>query len=84
MPDRTPTEDGRRAARKARSVAIVLVATAALWMSAQLLGSLLGLPPRYVFLFDFAALAAFFWALVVTFQLWRARGKDAPESPHGG
>ncbi|MEP3296248.1 MAG: DUF5337 family protein, partial [Pseudoruegeria sp.] len=26
-----------------------------------------------VFLFDLAALAAFFWALVVTYQIWRHR-----------
>ncbi len=67
-------------ARKARTVAVVLVATMALWIAAQLLGAALGLPARFVFLFDFAALAAFFWALVVTFQLWRARGKDAPHT----
>jgi Family of unknown function (DUF5337) len=26
-----------------------------------------------VFLFDFAALAGFFWAMVVTYQIWRGR-----------
>ena len=62
-----------RMARKARLVAIVLAATMVLWMAAQWLGGRLGLEARYVFLFDFAALAAFFWALVVTFQIWRAR-----------
>ncbi|MBD3678114.1 MAG: DUF5337 domain-containing protein [Rhodobacteraceae bacterium] len=60
-------------ARQARMVAIVMVATMVLWMGAQWLGGRLGLPVRYVFLFDFAALAAFFWTLVVTYQIWRKR-----------
>ncbi len=67
-------EDANRAlARKSRLVAIVLVATILAWMGAQLLGGVAGLPTRFVFLFDFAALAAFVWALVVTYQIWRAR-----------
>ncbi len=43
------------------------------WMGAQWLGGKMGWDPRYVFLFDFFALAAFFWALVVTYQIWRGR-----------
>lgn len=65
-------------ARQARLIAIVLVCAMLLWMGAQFIGSSLGLPTRYVFLFDLAALAAFFWALVVTFQLWRKR-RDSRE-----
>lgn len=64
-------------ARKARLVAIVLVATIGLWMGTQVLGSVLGLNPRYVFLIDFAALAAFVWSLFVIFQLWQARKSTA-------
>ena len=41
------------------------------WMGAQWLGGRLGWEPRYAFLLDLAALAAFFWALVVTYQIWR-------------
>ena len=44
-----------------------------LWMGAQWVGGKIGLEARYAFLFDFAALAAFFWALVVTYQIWRKR-----------
>jgi hypothetical protein len=33
----------------------------------------MGWPIRFVFLFDLAAIAAFFWALVVTYQIWRMR-----------
>ncbi len=59
--------------RKARVAAIVMAATMVLWMGAQFLGGRLGLPVRYVFLFDLAAIAALVWALIVTYQVWQAR-----------
>jgi hypothetical protein len=59
--------------RKARMVALVMAGAMVLWLLAQFLGGRLGLPPRYAFLADFAALAAFVWALYVTFQIWQAR-----------
>lgn len=64
--------DVQRAAR-ARLVGIVLAVTMVLWMGTQLLGRELGLEARFVFLFDLAAIAAFVWALVVTYQIWRGR-----------
>lgn len=69
----------RRLARRARVVAMVLIATIVLWLAIQLVGGTLGLPPRYVFLADFAALAAFVWALAVTLQIWRRRRAGATE-----
>jgi len=54
-------------------VGLVIAGTMILWMAAQWIGGAIGLPGRYVFLFDFAALAALFWALVVTYQIWRKR-----------
>jgi len=63
----------RTIARKGRVVAVVVAATMVLWLAAQWIGGRAGLPPRYAFLFDFAALAGFFWALVVTYQIWRTR-----------
>ena len=63
----------RHLAGQARLVAIVIAATMLLWMGGQFLGGLLGWAPRFVFLFDLAALAAFVWALVVTTRIWRAR-----------
>ncbi|WP_137112865.1 DUF5337 domain-containing protein [Rhodobacter sp. SY28-1] len=60
-------------ARQARLVGIVLAVTIILWMGAQLVGGQLGLEARYAFLFDLAAIAAFVWALVVTYQIWRGR-----------
>lgn len=58
-------------ARDARLVAAVIAATAILWLGAQWLGGRAGWDSRYVFLFDLAALAAFVWALVATWRIWR-------------
>jgi Family of unknown function (DUF5337) len=66
-------EIDRRNAHQSRNVAIVLVVTMIGWMGAQWLGGQMGWDVRYAFLFDLAALAAFFWALVVTYQIWRKR-----------
>ncbi len=64
----------RTLARQARVVSLVIAGTMILWMAAQWLGGKLGLPERYVFLFDLFALAGFLWALIVTWQIWR-RGR---------
>ncbi len=72
MQQRPDPADLRRAA-KARTVALVLVGTMFLWLGAQWLGGQMGWDTRYVFLFDFAAIAAFVWAMVVTYQIWRGR-----------
>jgi len=66
-------EEERQLARQARMVAIVIAVTMIAWIGAQWLGREIGLAGRYAFLFDLAALAAFFWALVVTYQIWRKR-----------
>ena len=71
-----PTEEDRRLARQARVVAIVLVATMVIWMGAQFVGGQMGWPARFVFLFDFVALAAFIWALIVTTRIWQRRRKQ--------
>ena len=68
---RRPEQRDMALAREARQVAVVIAATMILWLGAQWLGGRAGWDTRYVFLFDLAALAAFFWALVVTFQIWR-------------
>ncbi len=60
-------------AKQARMVALVLVATVVLWLGASFLGGKLGWETRYAFLFDLAALAAFFWTMVVTYRIWRKR-----------
>lgn len=63
-------------ARRARFVGLVMAGTMVLWMGAQFIGGQLGLPSRFVFLFDLAALAAFLWALIVTYQIWRLRRQE--------
>ncbi len=68
-----PDQTDLQRARQARLVGIVLAVTMVLWMGAQFFGGQLGLETRFVFLFDLAAIAAFVWALVVTYQIWRAR-----------
>ncbi|MCU0905178.1 MAG: DUF5337 domain-containing protein [Tabrizicola sp.] len=73
MPDPRPDPADLARARQMRLVGIVLLATVVLWMGAQWLGGTFGWETRFVFLFDFAALAAFLWALVVTYQIWRGR-----------
>jgi hypothetical protein len=60
-------------ANKARLVGIVLAGTMVLWMAVQWLGGQMGWETRFVFLFDLVAIAAFLWALVVTYQIWRGR-----------
>lgn len=73
------TEDRTREmelARKGRMAGVVIAVTMVAWMALQVLGGQLGLPERFVFLFDFAAIAAFVWALVVVAQIWRARRDD--------
>ncbi|UWR16801.1 DUF5337 domain-containing protein [Sulfitobacter sp. M368] len=66
-------ETDKAIARKGQSVALVIAVTMVLWIIAQWAGPALGLPGRFALLFDFAALAALFWALVVIYQIWQAR-----------
>lgn len=68
----TPDEDAHLA-RQARLAALVIAATGVLWMLGNYLGGRIGLAGRYAFLLDFAALAAFIWALVVTWRVFRRR-----------
>ena len=66
-----PGREDMALARDARLVAVVIAATMMLWLGAQWLGGRAGWDSRYVFLFDLAALAAFVWALVATWRIWR-------------
>jgi uncharacterized membrane protein len=68
----TPEQE-KALARQARTVSFVIAATMILWMGVQWIGGKLGLEARYVFLADLSALAAFIWALVVIYQIWRKR-----------
>ncbi len=72
---RSPETD-RQIALQMRLVAFVLAGTMVGWMGMQWLGGVMGWEARYAFLFDLAALAAFIWALVVTYQIWRKRRRS--------
>ena len=63
--------------RKGRTAAVVIAATALIW----LLGTNMGLPLRFVFLFDMAAIAAFIWVFVVIWQIWQLRRKLNENGP---
>ena len=60
------------ASRKPRLVALVIAGTMLLWLGGQRIGGELGLAPKYTLLIDLAAMAGFIWAMVVTYQIWRA------------
>ncbi|MES2845255.1 MAG: DUF5337 domain-containing protein [Pseudomonadota bacterium] len=68
-----PDPKDMASAAQARLIAFVIAGTMILWMGAQWLGGQMGWQTRFVFLFDLAALAAFFWALVATYRIWRKR-----------
>jgi ABC-type transport system involved in cytochrome bd biosynthesis fused ATPase/permease subunit len=74
MTETRPKDAELARARQARLVAMVIAITALVWMGAQWAGGALGWQARFVFLFDFAAIAAFVWALVVTYRTW-AQGR---------
>jgi membrane protease YdiL (CAAX protease family) len=56
-----------------RLASIVILVAMLGWMLVNFLGGKLGLPTRFAFLADFAAMAAFAWALIVLFKVWRQR-----------
>ncbi|MCL7465376.1 DUF5337 domain-containing protein [Phaeovulum sp. NW3] len=58
-------------AREGRLAALVIAAATVLWLAAQWLGKRLGLDPSIAFLIDLAAIAAYVFALVVTWRIWR-------------
>ncbi len=71
----SPDQNEMKRAAQTRLVAFVLAGTMIGWMGVQWLGGWAGWEARFAFLFDLAALAAFVWALVVTYQIWRGRQK---------
>lgn len=58
-------------AREGRIIAITIALAGLLSIFAPAITTTLGLAPRYEMLFYLISLAAFFWALVVTWKLWQ-------------
>ncbi len=74
MPAKKPVSpEEKRRVRQIRRAAIVMAATMVVWMGAQFIGGQMGLPARFVFLIDLAAIGALVWALVVTYWVWKER-----------
>ncbi|WP_114966778.1 DUF5337 domain-containing protein [Alkalilacustris brevis] len=69
---RDPDRD-RRLQRQGRIAALVIAVSGLAAIFAPLLVQVAGLPVRFEFLIYLLALAGFAWALIVTFQIWRAR-----------
>lgn len=67
---------GQGLERQARIASIVILLTFPTWLGASWLGGKMGWEARFAILFDLIALAAFLWALVVLFQVWRQRQQD--------
>lgn len=62
--------------KQARIASIVILVTFPCWLGITYLGGKLGWQTSYVFLADLSAIAAFIWALVVLFKVWRNRQKN--------
>lgn len=60
-------------ARQGRMTALVIAGTMLIWLAAQFIGPRIGLPGRFALLVDLLALAAFLWAFVNIYQIWRKR-----------
>ena len=68
-----PSPKDRAELAEVRLVALVIAGAMIGWMGFQWLGGQMGWPPKYIFLADLSALAAFIWALVATVRIWRKR-----------
>ncbi len=60
-------------AQMGRRAALVIAATAILWVVATFIGAKLGLSQRVLALFDLIALGGFLWAVWMIYNIWRAR-----------
>lgn len=58
-------------AHEGRLAALVIAVATVLWLAAQWLGKRQGWDPSTAFLIDLAAIAAYIFALVVTWRIWR-------------
>ncbi|ROT98522.1 DUF5337 family protein [Histidinibacterium lentulum] len=68
-------DDDRRIARQARRAALAIAGGGLLAILAPMLVRVAGLPLRFEVLLYLVALAAFVWALVVTWTIWQKTRK---------
>lgn len=69
-------EPDQQQARKGRITALVIAGTGVFWIIATLIGAEMGWSNRTRALFDLIALAGFSVAIVMIYQIWRARQND--------
>jgi hypothetical protein len=65
--------DEQHLSKQGRIVALVIAGSMLFWIAAQYIGSQIGLSGRFAILIDLLVLAALFWSMVVTAQIWRKR-----------
>lgn len=63
----------KRKTSRIRIGAMAVILTMVLWVALSFGGGHFGLPIRYAFLLDFAAMAAFAWAIIVMWPSLRER-----------
>lgn len=73
MTRRVPTEAEAAFARRMRVVALVIAVSTVLWLVLGEVGRQYEWDGRYALLIDLAAIAAYVWALINAWQLWRQR-----------
>lgn len=68
-----PTPEAKREAAEGRMIAVVMVLAAVLYVGTEALGSYMNWPPKFIFLADLSAAAAFIWTMIASYRLWRKR-----------
>ncbi|MEX0970105.1 MAG: DUF5337 family protein [Paracoccaceae bacterium] len=63
-------------AKQVRLAAYVMLGSAALFFGGAWISAQLGLAQRWAVIFDLVALAGFAFAIIVLFQVWRARQRQ--------
>jgi len=71
-----PLQHDHIQAKKGRTAGLVIAGSMLVWLGMQWAAVELKISSRYMLLLDLAVMAAMFWSLVVTFQIWRRR-RDA-------
>jgi hypothetical protein len=66
-------DDEQHLSKQGRIVALVIAGSMLFWLAAQYIGPQIGLSGRVAILLDLLVLAALFWSIVVTAQIWRKR-----------
>ena len=79
----TDADRDRALARRGRMVALVIAGAGLAAILTPYIVSLTGLAPRFEFLIYLAAMAAFLWAIVVTWQIRRARQGETRQDRAG-